>query len=547
MLSLSTCYRCRHYPFARSDQWSVVFRRDRNTAASPKPKPKYQGHFPQKSTSYKDFDPQAPSTSRNYRPRVFNEGASARQPQYGKFNNGSNSRPWNRREPSSKPPWTQNARQPYSSPIRKVTPEKTQQRIKPKDITTFFENGVERWSQNRGLGPRLVSFGIPENDVQPLIKAFVSAVQSGELSTPEAFDKYILIRFSQDLSLDGYNTNIDILYSTILFTWASDNPSLAKIISPTAVNIIQALKRASDRSHPAEEFPLARSMQRKVIMHVGPTNSGKTHNALRALAAANSGVYAGPLRLLAHEIWERLNLGQIVPLGAEEAPISTKPAEADTDSALDIGAAPVIKKQGNPRYARECNMITGEEHKIVRVDAPLVSCTVEMLPTTRFYDVAVVDEIQMIADERRGGGWTNAVLGLCARELHLCGEETAVPLIQALLKDTGDELIVNRYERLTPLQVEAESLEGDFSRVQKGDCIVTFSRSSIFAMRRLVEDKTGIKCALVYGKLPSQIRSDQAALFNDPNSGYDVIIGSDAIGMGLNLYVVLRFLLLSTY
>ncbi|KAI6037072.1 hypothetical protein PISMIDRAFT_62218, partial [Pisolithus microcarpus 441] len=49
----------------------------------------------------------------------------------------------------------------------------------------------------------------------------------------------------------------------------------------------------------------------KIIMHVGLTNSGKIHMALRALAAARSGLYAGPL---AHEIRVWLNKGQIVPL-----------------------------------------------------------------------------------------------------------------------------------------------------------------------------------------------------------------------------------------
>ena len=28
----------------------------------------------------------------------------------------------------------------------------------------------------------------------------------------------------------------------------------------------------------------------------------------------------------------------------------------------------------------------------------------------------------------------------------------------------------------------------------------------------------------------------QAKLFNDPNSGYDVLVASDAVGMGLNLW-----------
>jgi ATP-dependent RNA helicase SUPV3L1/SUV3 len=32
-----------------------------------------------------------------------------------------------------------------------------------------------------------------------------------------------------------------------------------------------------------------------------------------------------------------------------------------------------------------------------------------------------------------------------------------------------------------------------------------------------------------------ETRAEQARLFNDPNSGYDVLVASDAIGMGLNL------------
>jgi ATP-dependent RNA helicase SUPV3L1/SUV3 len=182
-------------------------------------------------------------------------------------------------------------------------------------------------------------------------------------------------------------------------------------------------------------------------------------------------------------------------------------------------------------------LITGEEAKIVADNAALLSCTVEMISTSILYDVAVVDEIQMIASSDRGGGWTRAVLGLFAKEIHLCGEETAIPIIQALVKETGDELIIKRYNRLTPLIIQDQTLEGDLSRVQKGDCIVTFTRSGIFALKRQVEELTGMRCAVAYGRLPPEIRSEQAALFNDPESGYDVMIGSDAIGMGLNLYV----------
>ncbi|KAF8129274.1 P-loop containing nucleoside triphosphate hydrolase protein [Boletus edulis] len=278
-------------------------------------------------------------------------------------------------------------------------------------------------------------------------------------------------------------------------------------------------------------------MKRKFIMHVGPTNSGKTHMALRALAASNSGLYAGPLRLLAHEIWERLNRGQIVPLGMEPEPGSEPDTTINMDVANETGSRPTVRKVGHAKYARQCNLRTGEEFRIVADNAPLMSSTVEMASFDKALDVAVVDEIQMIADPERGSAWTSAVLGLPAREIHLCGEDTAVPIIQDILKATGDELVVNRYERLTPLEIQESSLGGDLSQIQKGDCMVVFSRDGIFAVKAKIEEKTGLRCAVAYGRLPPEIRSEQAALFNDPKSGYDVIVASDAVGMGLNLKI----------
>jgi ATP-dependent RNA helicase SUPV3L1/SUV3 len=71
--------------------------------------------------------------------------------------------------------------------------------------------------------------------------------------------------------------------------------------------------------------------------------------------------------------------------------------------------------------------------------------------------------------------------------------------------------------------------------MQKGDCIVTFSRTNILNSHKDIEEKTGLCCATIYGRLPPEIRAKQAALFNDPHSGFDVLVASDAIGIGLNL------------
>ena len=57
----------------------------------------------------------------------------------------------------------------------------------------------------------------------------------------------------------------------------------------------------TDLTAPASWYPAARMVRRKIVAHMGPTNSGKTHAALQALKAAGTGVYCGPLRLLAWE------------------------------------------------------------------------------------------------------------------------------------------------------------------------------------------------------------------------------------------------------
>ncbi|WWC70527.1 uncharacterized protein I206_104478 [Kwoniella pini CBS 10737] len=274
---------------------------------------------------------------------------------------------------------------------------------------------------------------------------------------------------------------------------------------------IQSILSVTDLTRLAHstEFLSARSIKRKFHLHIGPTNSGKTYNALKALSKAKSGAYAGPLRLLAHEVWERMNLGTVGDLNGQ---------------------------------GRACNLLTGEERRVVDPDSGLLSCTVEMLPLNGVtggqpFDVVVIDEIQMLGDQQRGGSWTKSILGLNAKEIHLCGDETTVKLLHNLLEPLGDEIIVNKYNRLTPLEVAPESLGNDWEKIQPGDCIVTFSRTNIFAVKKLVESTAGKKCAVVYGALPPETRAEQARDFNDENGLSEVLVASDAVGMGLNLKI----------
>ncbi|CAL8989690.1 unnamed protein product [Prunus brigantina] len=250
----------------------------------------------------------------------------------------------------------------------------------------------------------------------------------------------------------------------------------------------------TDLTSPHTWYPKARSKQRKVILHMGPTNSGKTHNALKRLESSPSGIYCGPLRLLAWEVAKRLNKANV-----------------------------------------PCDLITGQEREEID-GAKHTAVTVEMADVTSHYHCAIIDEIQMLGCKTRGFSFTRALLGISADELHLCGDPAAVPLIQEILKVTGDHIEVNFYERLSPL-VPMKVPLGSFSNIRTGDCIVTFSRHKIYELKKEIENGGKHLCSVVYGSLPPETRTRQATKFNDASSEFDVLVASDAIGMGLNLNI----------
>ena len=246
---------------------------------------------------------------------------------------------------------------------------------------------------------------------------------------------------------------------------------------------------SSMEKKPEDEYPEARAMKRKFILHIGPTNSGKTHDALERLKQASHGAYFGPLRLLALEVYDKCN--------AEQVP---------------------------------CSMITGEE-TIEVSGAVCQSCTVEMLNDHEYFDIVVVDECQMVGDPYRGHNWTRAILGLRAEEIHLCMAPEAESIITQMIKRCGDSYRIVRHKRNTRLTVErkAYSMVTD---LKKGDALIVFSKKSVLALAAHLE-KQGIACSVIYGSLPPATRREQVRRFLEKET--DSVVSTDAIGMGLNL------------
>ncbi|RWS23062.1 ATP-dependent RNA helicase SUV3-like protein, partial [Leptotrombidium deliense] len=284
------------------------------------------------------------------------------------------------------------------------------------------------------------------------------------------------------------NGNVDDLFPDFL--------KHAKQVFPH-LECLEELKKISDLTSPVNWYPEARNLNRKIIFHGGPTNSGKTYHALKRFYAAESGVYCAPLKLLAVEVTNKANAA-----------------------------------------GTKCDLVTGEERFFANEDgtpASHVSCTVEMACTSTPREVAVIDEIQMIKDPQRGWAWTRALLGIPAKEIHLCGEEASLDIIKEILSAIPEEVEVNAYKRLTPLEIENTPL-GSLSNVKKGDCIVCFSKKDIFNISLQLE-KLGHDIAVIYGSLPPGTKVAQTKKFNDPNDPCNILVATDAIGMGLNLSI----------
>ena len=232
----------------------------------------------------------------------------------------------------------------------------------------------------------------------------------------------------------------------------------------------------------------AETMNRRFVLHIGPTNSGKTYQAILALEKAESGVYLGPLRLLALEMYDKLN------------------------------------REGTP-----CSLLTGEEC-IREEGAHHTASTIELADYSAHYETAVIDEAQMVTDPFRGDKWFRAIYCLDADEIHVCLAPEARDLVCRMLDSFGAPYGVVEHRRLAPLKYA-----GLFRRTtdaQPGDALIVFSRKAVLAVSAELE-KNDIHASVIYGALPPVSRREEVRRFAEGET--TVVVATDAIGMGISL------------
>ncbi len=251
------------------------------------------------------------------------------------------------------------------------------------------------------------------------------------------------------------------------------------------INEVRSLLLAYSPDHLVDK---AKQLKRCFVLHVGPTNSGKTHDALEALKAAGNGTYLGPLRLLALEMFDRLNAAGV-----------------------------------------PCSLLTGEE-SIPTDGAQVVSSTVELCSFQTHYQVAVIDEAQLITDDERGSAWLKAICCVDADEVHICLAPEALKIVETLVAQFDDPYTVVHHERLVPLEYRGR-LES-FEQLQPYDAVICFSRKNVLSTAAHLE-RLGFKASVIYGALPPLARRNEVEKYTAGET--NLIVATDAIGMGISL------------
>ena len=225
---------------------------------------------------------------------------------------------------------------------------------------------------------------------------------------------------------------------------------------------------------------------KKIIALLGPTNTGKTHDAIEKMLEFDSGIFGLPLRLLAREVYEKC-----------------------------------IKRIGVSKVA----LITGEE-KIIPNSANFFICTVESMPKDKVVDFVAIDEIQMCADRERGHIFTDRLLYARGEDLTMfLGSQVMKNIIQELVKDV--EFV--KKERFSKLSY------GGYKKISRLDgkaAIIAFSIEEVYAIAELVRRQKG-GAAVIMGSLSPKTRNSQVELYQ--SGDVDYLVATDAIGMGLNM------------
>ena len=282
--------------------------------------------------------------------------------------------------------------------------------------------------------------------------------------------------------------------------WPSDlvermlsHPEIARVLKEKRNTLdeqrqMEEIRRIFQEFSPEEYIEEAKKLKRSFVLHVGPTTSGKTYDAIEDLKKNRPGTYLGPLRLLALEMFDKINAAGI-----------------------------------------PCSMLTGEEAIPVE-NAEIVSSTIELCDYRKQFRTAVIDEAQLIADPARGASWLKAICLVKADVVHICMAPEALRFIESLIRRFSDQYSIVRHERLCPLRYGG--ICRGYQDLRPDDALICFSRKSVLSTAALLE-RSGFRASVIYGALPPEARRNEVRKYTSGET--NIVVATDAIGLGISL------------
>ena len=243
-----------------------------------------------------------------------------------------------------------------------------------------------------------------------------------------------------------------------------------------------------------------------MIAHLGPTNSGKTHDALRFLVESIAGSGGGQAATARREDPAAVGGGG---KGVYAAPLRMLAQEAHRRLAAELGDERV-------------GLVTGEER--VNPGAPIVCCTAEMAPAKG--ETLVLDEVQWAEDEERGSAWTRLLLGGEYRHILLLGAVEALPLV----RHAFPQVEVRFFERKAPLDWAGRR---GINGLGPGTVVVAFSRRAVIGLAGELNQLHPGRVVCLYGAMPLASRREEIDRFVDGRA--EVCAATDVLGHGVNL------------
>ncbi|RKO92276.1 hypothetical protein BDK51DRAFT_29198, partial [Blyttiomyces helicus] len=236
---------------------------------------------------------------------------------------------------------------PFQSPLFTQTPAQRKRLLAQKN----FQKYMDYFFDSSYIRKLCLSFEIPEEIYDPAVREFKEAVANNQLNYLTSTD----VRSHMEENSNMERVFLPAFYEYLVSKYPDDTRTLSKLLVLT------------DLSRPWNWYPNARRIRRKIILHIGPPDSRQSEAALARLRESSRALYCGSSPLKVRAVYASLG------------------------------------------PSASCALITGEEpEETVGFDA--CAALAELVPLDRRFDVAVVDDVDMISDRERGWAWSRAIL-----------------------------------------------------------------------------------------------------------------------------------------